>query len=492
MKVYGYLPFGYEGALVMVEADLRKGIPAVDIVGLADGSVKEARERVKAAIKNSGFDFPEGRVLISLSPADLKKEGAAFDLAIALEILDKQNPVAHATDPWLCYAELELSGKLRPIRGTYAALESAKAAGITKAIVSADVPSSEIPDGVTAYKVDTLKAAYHIATLIDNGKVLDLPRIRNNGITFPLEDDGSIDKIQDTALLRAMMIAAAGRHHLLAIGKPGCGKTLALQHFQALLPALTVEESQSVTRIHSLAGLLPAKDELVKVPPFRWPHQTASMEGICGGGVNCRPGEISLAHNGVLFLDEAAEFRSSVLQMLRVPMGSGNITLCRAGRSTTYPAKFQLLMTANPCPCGNYGEDEKICLCSGKSVEQYWNKFSAPLLDRIAIRVHATGKDDGTERLTLEQMRKKIARATEIQRKRGMYNQHITPTYIGSFCTMADDAKNDFEKLTELSPRGQRNVLVVARTISDLDGIELIQKEHIEEAVKLATWEISL
>ena len=208
--------------------------------------------------------------------------------------------------------------------------------------------------------------------------------------------------------------------------------------------------------------------------------------------MNCRPGEISLAHNGVLFLDEAAEFRSSVLQMLRVPMESGNITLCRAGRSTTYPAKFQLLMTANPCPCGNYGEDEKICLCSGKSVEQYWNKFSAPLLDRIAIRVHATGKDDGTEKLTLEQMRKKIARATEIQRKRGMYNQHITPTYIGSFCTMADDAKNAFEKLSELSPRVQRNVLVVARTISDLDGIELIQKEHIEEAVKLATWEISL
>ena len=268
MKVYGYSPFGYEGAVVTVEADIRHGIPAVDIVGLADGSVKEARERVKAAIKNSGFDFPEGRVLISLSPADLKKEGAVFDLAIALEILDKQNPVAHATDTWLCYAELELSGKLRPVRGTYAALESAKAAGITKAIVSADVPSSEIPDGVTAYKVDTLKAAYHIATLIDNGKVPDLPRIRNNEITFPLEDDGSIDKIQDTALLRAMMIAAAGRHHLLTIGKPGCGKTLALQHFQALLPALTVEESQSVTRIHSLAGLLPAKDELVKVPPF--------------------------------------------------------------------------------------------------------------------------------------------------------------------------------------------------------------------------------
>lgn len=493
MKVYGYSPFGYEGALVTVETDLRHGIPAVDIVGLADGSVKESRERMKAAIKNSGFEFPQERVLISLVPADLRKEGAGFDLAMAMAVLYAQNPVAHATDSLLCYAELELSGRLRPVRGTYAALESALSHGITKAIVPVSVPDAEIPDGITVCRAITLGEAWHIATSADGGTAPKAPaRPAECGIEFPVTfEEGTIDDIKKPELVRAMMIAAAGRHHLLAVGMPGCGKTLALQHFSELLPALTNEEMQSVKRIHSIAGLMSGDETKSVIPPFRQPHQTASLEGMCGGGPNCRPGEISLAHNGVLFLDEAAEFRSSVLQMLRVPLETGAISLSRAGRTAVYPAKFQLLMATNPCPCGNYGSSERICLCSSKSVEQYWNKFSAPLLDRIAIRIYVKSSDEShIEQLSLAQMREKIAKATEKQRKRGAYNQKLTPYEINEFCTLTDRAKAVFEGLKDISEREKSNVLKVARTIADLDEVEKIESGHIEEAARLATWKL--
>ena len=490
MNIYGYSPFGYEGALVTVEADLRHGIPSVDIVGLADGSVKESRERMKAAIKNSGFDFPDERVLISLAPADLKKEGAGFDLAMAMVVLYTQNLVAHATDSWLCYGELELSGKIRPVRGTYAALETAYKAGITKAIVPACIPDGEIPCGITAYRAETLKQAWHIATIADSGSTPKTPACPAEcGIEFPVTfSDGTIDGIKKPALVRAMMIAAAGRHHLLAVGKPGCGKTLALQHFPELLPALTAEEMQTTTRIHSIAGLLSRGVTLSRAQPFRMPHQTASLEGMCGGGVGCRPGEISLAHNGVLFLDEAAEFRTSVLSMLRVPVETGSISVSRAGRTTVYPANFQLVMAANPCPCGNYGEKERVCLCSAHSVEQYWKKFTAPLIDRIAIRVHVTDKNDDTAQPSLEEMRGMIARATKTQRKRGAYNQRLSPHEVLSFCVMTERASALFGELTGISERARTNVLRVARTIADLDGVGEIESGHIEEAAGLATW----
>lgn len=493
MKVYGYSPFGYEGSLVTVEADLRHGIPDVDIVGLSDGSVKESRERMKAAIKNSGFDFPLERVLISLAPADLKKEGAGFDLAMAIAVLYAQTPAAHATDSWLCYGELELSGKLRPVRGTYAALESAFSQGITKAIIPVSVPDAEIPDGITVLRARTLGEAWRIATIADDGTAPKAPaRPAECGIEFPVTfEERTIDGIKKPELVRAMMIAAAGRHHLLAVGMPGCGKTLALQHFPELLPALTNEEMQSVKRIHSIAGLMSGDETKSGIPPFRMPHQTATLEGMCGGGPNCRPGEISLAHNGVLFLDEAAEFRSSVLQMLRIPLETCSISLSRAGRTAVYPANFQLLMASNPCPCGNYGSDERVCLCSAKSVEQYWNKFSAPLIDRIAIRVYVKPADESNiEQLSLAQMREKIAMATEKQRKRGAYNQKLTPYEINEFCTLTDRAKAVFDGLKDISEREKSNVLKVARTIADLDGVEKIESGHIEEAARLATWKL--
>lgn len=489
MDVYSFSAFGYEGSLVTVDAELRDGIPAVDIVGLADGSVKESRARVRAAVENSGFDFPAGRVFISLAPADLRKDGAGFDLAMAIAVLCAKTPAAHTADSCLCYGELELSGKLRPMRGTYAALQTALKAGITKAVVPADLPDAEIPSGMKACKAKTLKDAFRIVTMCDDKNTAPAKQPEfDNEITFPVDGDGTLEAIKDTSLLRAMMIAAAGRHHLLVVGPPGCGKTLALQHFPELLPSLTAEESAQVARIQSIAGLIPREMPSLRTPPFRMPHQTASIEGMCGGGPRLAPGEISLAHNGVLFLDEAAEFKTSVLQMLRVPLEQGYVTLSRAGRSSVFPASFQLLLATTPCPCGNYGSKDKVCLCASSAVAQYWHKFSAPLLDRIAIRVQADKSSEEAGRMTLSGMRESIARATRIQRTRRVYNQNIPPAQLGTICRMSEDARKLAESRTDLSPRGLRNLLEVSRTIADLEGEELILERHIGEAIRLISW----
>ncbi|MCR5725671.1 MAG: YifB family Mg chelatase-like AAA ATPase, partial [Treponema sp.] len=412
MQIVSFSSFGYEGALVTVEVDLRRGIPAVDVVGLADGAVKESRERMRSAIRNSGFEFPMERVLISLSPADVKKEGAGFDLALALSVLHAARSRGSGgakeeqgfPDAVLVMGELELSGAIRGVKGVHAAVSTAAQAGISYCIVSsANGSEAREVRGMKVCAAENLAQAYEALSkpelftdrAADSSDFLPDGAQTIEGVLFPKEVPGEdfSDVSSQPQLIRALQVAAAGSHNLLAFGPPGCGKTLSLQRFGQLLPLLTPEEAYSVTRIHSLAGLLQPNQPLMRVPPFRQPHQTASIEGICGGGTGCRPGEISLAHNGVLFLDEAAEFRSAVLQMLRVPLETGSITLSRAGRSTVYPARFQLLMATNPCPCGNYGVSGKICLCSARAVEQYWRKFSGPLLDRIEIRIPVSSPD---------------------------------------------------------------------------------------------------
>ena len=525
MQIYSFSPFGYEGALVAVEVDLRRGIPAVDIVGLADGTVKESRERMQAAIRNSGFDFPGERVLISLSPADLKKEGAGFDLPIALSVL-----YANATlygggnfiqEKVLVMGELELSGKIRPVKGVHAAVATAYAFGIRRCIVPAlNADEAREVSGVMVYGADTLQNAFFalkdLSFFTESnscGEAASLPdgASEYNGVFFTKNEPGyEYAEIKGQGkLIRGLQIAAAGGHNFMAYGAPGCGKTMAIQKFPAINPILTLEEAQSVTRIWSLAGLIKPDEPLVRVPPFRMPHQTSSVEGICGGGINCRPGEISLAHNGVLFLDEAAEFRSSVLQMLRVPIENGHITLCRAGRSTVYPAKFQLMMAVNPCPCGNYGSKTKVCLCSGKSVEQYWKKFSGPLLDRIDLRVFVengeedepsdgNGKCNGNSNngnkfsreglRSTHEIRLGIARAVKIQRERqGEKNARLSAEGIIRFCVLEDAANSVLHAACQrydFSQRAIASCMKVARTIADLDGSEKILKNHMEEAVQ--------
>ena len=488
-NIYSFSPFGYEGSLVSVEVDLRRGIPAVDVVGLADGAVKETRERVRSAVINSGFEFPSERVLISLSPADLKKEGAGFDLPVALGILNAEEHSGFINENVLVMGELELSGRVRAVKGIHAACSTAFDSGIQYAIVpKANFEEACSVQGLKVAGVESLEEA--VSALKDVtcfGKAFDIQEESAQSVSFSDEEGEDIDGLElPKRLIRAIEIAVAGKHNLLITGRPGCGKTMTVQRLIPLLtPNLTVDESQSVTRIWSLAGLMKPTEPLVRKTPFRLPHQTASIEGICGGGPNCRPGEISLAHNGVLFLDEAAEFRSSVLQMLRVPLESHTITLSRAGRSTTYPANFQLIMATNPCPCGNYGSKEKICLCSAKSVEQYWKKFSAPLIDRIGIILNMDEEDEKC-RVDVDELRNHIRTAFEIQRKNPAYNNNLSPWDLSEKAKLDDEAMNILDSWVikhDVGTRRESNILKVSLTIANMDGREIISKDDVLEAI---------
>lgn len=489
-NIFAFSPFGYEGSLVNVEVDLRRGIPAVDIVGLSDGAVKESRERVLSAIKNSGFEFPEERVLISLSPADLKKEGAGFDLPLALGILNAEEDSGFIKESVLVLGELELSGSVRPVKGVHAAISTAMASGIQYAVVpKANLKEAHAFKNLKVIGVETLEeAVYALKDASCFGKAFHIEET-SSSVEFN-DCEELIENCKDLELprklIRAIEIAVAGKHNILVTGRPGCGKTMAIQYLVPLLtPKLTVEEAQTVTRIWSLAGLMKPTDELVRTAPFRLPHQTASIEGICGGGPNCRPGEISLAHNGVLFLDEAAEFKSSVLQMLRVPLESKSITLSRAGRSTCYPANFQLFMATNPCPCGCFGSKKHICLCSAKSVEMYWKKFSAPLIDRIGIILNMDEEDEKVS-VDIEELRNHIRTAFEIQRKNSAYNNNLSPWELSEKAKLDDEALHVMDTWVvkhDIGTRRESNLLKVSLTIANMDDREIISKEDVLEAI---------
>lgn len=505
MAIYTFNNFGYEGSIVTVEVDLRRGIPAVDIVGLVDGAVKEARERMKAAIRNSGFEFPAERVLMSLSPADLRKDGAGFDLPMALALLRESEEMPRSQNvKVLVIGELELSGNVRPVRGVYTALTTARVNGIKYAIIPEQTEA--VPDGIIVNRVKNLREAFEalcnvdevedtangeeMTALMNNGFGKTYNEVDNMNIRFEeVSEEESLDNIEGMNGLKfAMAVAVAGRHNIMAWGSPGCGKTMTLTRMTQLMPKLTNEERQSVQRIYSIAGLL-SPNKKVGHRPFRMPHQTASIEGMCGGGVGCRPGEVTLAHNGVLFLDGAAEFRSSVLHMLRVPVETHSITLSRAGRTTVYPAKFQLVMATNPCPCGNYGSHDKVCLCSAKSVDLYWKKFSAPLLDRVGIRFDCNAKEHNDGEYDLEMMREMIKNAWEIQYKRqGKLNQDLTIEEVDAL-KIKKSAKNFLVEEADrygYSPREIANILKIAKTRADMSGFDReVDYSDIEIALKL-------
>ena len=500
--IYSFQRFGYEGCLVKIEVDLRRGIPAVDIVGISDGSVSESREHVKAAIYNSGFELPSERVLISLSPADLKKDGSDHDLAIALAVLAAKDDFPRSQDtPVMVLGELKLSGLVTPARGTYAALTTARAYGIKYAIVAKDCEVKEI-DGLAIIRVENLKEAYDKLCSLEEYEVYEAPADSEEiKVTFTDSEEGSLDAINEingekaeaiAGMKYAMAVAAAGRHNIIAIGSPGCGKTMLLQRLPEVTPNFVTEENAYVTtRVWSLAGLLRPNTGTLKSRPFRMPHQTASIEGICGGGPDCRPGEISLAHGGTLFLDEAAEFRSSVLQMLRVPLESHQITLSRAGRCTVFPADFQLVMAANPCPCGNYGSKEKICLCSLKSIDQYWKKFSAPLLDRVDIRYFFDGdyKLPTSVDLSLKGIRAMVKQAWETQcRRQGKPNRDLTSEELLIYAPLSKEVQAMLDRATVrygFSPRAIRSTMLLARTIADMNGFTNIDTACMSVALEL-------
>lgn len=489
--------FGYEGSVVQVEVDLRRGIPAVDIVGVSDGCVKEIRERVIAAIRNSNLEFPMERVLISLCPADLKKEGSSFDLPIALAILQAQFKLEFEENV-MALGELTLSGEVRPVRAIRAALGTL--VGSDGYAIIPNGCEAEVPEGVPYKTVSNLNEAFNALMDLaqkkyDTFSIKEVVKMTDEVQFADINPKGSLDNIKGHNNLKfAMAVAVAGRHSMITWGSVGNGKTMTVQHFPELQTLLRPNEANSVHRIQSIAGLVsPRNDKMSMVRPFRMPHQTASIEGICGGGASCRPGEITLAHNGILFLDEAAEFRSSVLQMLRVPLETNQITLSRAGRTTVYPAHFQLVMTTENCPCGNYGVKDKICLCSAKSIELYWKKFSAPLLDRIAIRINSDDEDEGGKEWTVKELRELIKRATERQYARqGKLNQDLDPKEVVDYIEdLLTDEAIDFLRIQgekyDWTNRKRANILKVARTLVDMDSNERKEITHydIQDAMAL-------
>lgn len=518
MEIFSFSPFGYEGLLVTVEVDLRRGIPAVDLVGLADNAVKESRERMRSAIRNSGFDFPLERILISLSPADVRKEGSGFDLAIALAVLGEKNrenvEALGRKGRVLVMGELELSGNVRGVRGVHAAVSTALDNGFSFCIIPKENQQevSEIAQNSSEYSeikifpVSSLDEAFDvICNLPEEGvgtKTEQREPLLPEEIEFDevFSDSDLVVVKNQNVLLRGMELAASGGHNLLAYGPPGCGKTLALQRFSSIIPRLSREEARSVTRIYSLAGLIPSGGKALKTAPFRQPHQSSSLEGMIGGGPQCRPGEISLAHNGALFLDEASEFRPSVLQALRIPLETGNIFLSRAGRHTTYPARFQLLLATNPCPCGNLGSSEHICTCPPQNVQRFWRKFSAPFLDRIDLRIpvyenfrqeaEAFFCDDAffhRERISSEELQKKVKKARTVQLwRQKCLNCHLLPEHMGKICITEEAARRlllDEAERYNFSKRGIESCMKVARTIADLDESAEIRETHMAEAI---------
>jgi magnesium chelatase family protein len=497
MRIYCFASTGFEGYLVQVEVDIRRGIPGLEIVGLPDSAVRESRDRVRIAIRNSGFAFPRDRILVNLAPADVRKEGSSFDLPIAIAILlQSQEILPGSVGQALVMGELQLSGRIRPVHGVL----SAVAAGLENGITRFLVPPENLAEG-RALRTGNVSGPSDLATAADQISTDRPPTPETTGNVLAGPSIGSGMDFADVRghveLKRALAIAAAGRHHTLLFGPPGSGKTLAAARIPSILPDLTWEESISVTRVHSLAGLLGPDCGLIQRPPVRTPHHSASAEGLVGGGRIVRPGEISLANLGLLILDEVSEFRRDLLQSLREPMESGRIELARAGMAYWYPADFQLVMTTNPCSCGNLGRDDAGCICTRYEVEKHWKKLGGALLDRVDLRIPvrpvAAGQllgEPGTSSADLIEgvLRARSAQAIRSNGPVPTSNGKLGPAGIARDCSLDRATSSAFTQAVRsvsLSARACHSILRVARTIADFDGVRDIDLPHLYEAIQL-------
>lgn len=488
---------GLNGFKIDVETDISNGIPSFEIVGLADTSVKEARERVRAAIKNSGVEFPVKRITVNLAPADTRKEGAGFDLPLAVGILAAAQVIPQdAANGYLLAGELALDGSIRPVPGMLCKAITAKELQIRRLIIPAqNVAEVSIVKGLEIFPVNSL------IEVIEHFKgITPIPSAAYELYTQQKPDRFKLDfsdvKGQHNAK-RALEVAASGGHNVMMIGSPGSGKTMLARRLPSILPDMTFEESLEVTKIYSVAGMLPTGAPLLSERPFRSPHHTMSSTSLVGGGRIPKPGEVSLSHHGVLFLDEVPEFGRMTLDILRQPMEDGFACISRINATVTYPCKFMMVAAANPCKCGFLGDPAKACTCSHKDAQGYLSRLSGPLMDRIDLQVQVpTIKYADMEKENVEEcsdiIRRRVNKTRRIQLERYkdqsvFCNAHLSGSMVKNFCKVDHEGRNlmraAFEKLG-LSARAHDRILKVARTIADMDECEMIGFKHIAEAIE--------
>lgn len=484
--------YGIDASLIDVEVDMFAGNPRESVmVGMPDVAVRESRERIKSALMNSGFGYPSKRVTINLAPANVRKEGAGFDLPVALGILGAMGSVP-ALDAHIFLGELSLDGALRPVRGALSVAVCAREKGIANLIVPAEnAAEAAVVEGVRVFGARCLAEVVALLTRPD-----EFAPVRANGHSASPESPSAPDfrdvRGQATAK-RALEVAAAGGHNVLMIGPPGSGKTMLAKRLAGILPPLTFDEAIETTKIHSIAGMLSGGGGLLHDRPFRSPHHTISDAGMIGGGAGIpRPGEVSLAHNGVLFLDEFPEFPRDVLEILRQPLEDGAVSIARSNMTLRFPSSFMLVAAMNPCKCGFYGDATRECRCTPGQIQQYLGKISGPLLDRIDIHVEVPAVPyqelrGGAASESSAEIRARVERARAVQNARGHYNARMPSPMIRTACTLDPSGERTLEMAVRrmgLSARAHDRILKVARTIADLGGSETVAAKHVAEAVQ--------